>query len=179
MDKYSELKPDRAKISVEKNARLQRLIDRQNELGGLIKVNPELLRGVGFCQSCDGRGQLLETSVGRVAITGDGRSTPLDSAQIKKCEECGGLGLEFGDLDLTAQEWVSLSRNNVYGIRIEANGKKENRHKPSPTVSENKPLISDEEKILLDQIRLIEACGQIPGKPRQRGRFSPPDIKTY
>jgi hypothetical protein len=161
-----------------KAKREQRLFERQNELADLIGVNPELLRGIGLCETCYGHGQLLDTSVGRVALNSVDISGPVDNTKIKKCEECGGIGLEFGDLGLTAGEWIGLSRNNLHGIKINRLNSIRNPLATSTTSTEDATVMSEEERTLLEEIRVIKTR-PVAWKPHQRGRDHTPDIKIY
>lgn len=145
----------------------RKLFRRQNEIADLIGVNPNILRGLVFCDVCEGSGQLVIETLGRIAISHGGVSVDefqKDTENVTRntaCMECDGTGIKFGGLDLSAHEWIQLSLQNIEGINV--------RDWKIPYDTNKVPAVKDagasREMNTLNQIRKIRKMGHPPRKP--------------
>jgi hypothetical protein len=162
----------KSKIERQKRRRLAR---RQNRLAESINVDSRLLKGLELCDVCSGEGELVGTNLARVAFSSgdylmnefwhDDKITiidPEDFVPDGKCDYCGGTGIKFGDPDLTAHEWISISRYNTNGVIIQA------RILPEVVGQTSSEPIDKME--IERQIRGIRADRNVPIRPRSHGR---------
>jgi len=93
----------------------EKLRDRQNQFGALVDISPEKLRGLKFCNDCDGVDHEWTDWTG-TEIDAEG----LEIYTIKEvieyraylasvsCQTCGGTGFEGGSFQLSIDQWLNL-----------------------------------------------------------------------
>ncbi len=95
------------------------LLDRQDQFGALIGADPELLRGLKFCNSCRGNNyewtdwSCTDIDGNFFGMNFDAEGDPPQDYRLYlteiACEICDGSGFEGGNFQLSTEEWIDLA----------------------------------------------------------------------